>query len=119
MSLNEADTCRVYVVPKIKDARWDQRPHSISEQRIFTAGRVQVRGNIVRRKKRKRADYLLLYTRDFAIAVIEAKPEFADLGAGMQQAKDYAEILGLMFAYATDGHRIIEFDYLTGQTSLI
>ena len=28
--------------------------------------------------------------------------------------KEYAEILGLKFAYATNGHRIIEIDYTTG-----
>ena len=32
----------------------------------------------------------------------------------MQQAKDYAEILKLKFAYATNGKEIIEFDYITG-----
>ena len=37
-----------------------------------------------------------------------------DGGEGLQQAKDYAEILGLKFAYATNGHGIIEFDFLTG-----
>jgi type I restriction enzyme R subunit len=115
MPLNEADTCRVYVTPKLREAGWEQHPHSITEQYRFTDGRVEVRGSVVRRREQKRADYLLRYTRDFPIAVVEAKPEFADLGAAMQQAKDYAEILGLMFAYATDGHRIIEFDYLTGQ----
>ena len=28
---------------------------------------------------------------------------------------EYAEILGLKFAYATNGHEILEFDYTTGQ----
>lgn len=32
----------------------------------------------------------------------------------MQQAKDYAEILGFKFAYATNGKEIIEFDFITG-----
>ena len=32
----------------------------------------------------------------------------------MQQAKEYAEILGLKFAYATNGTEIIELDYMTG-----
>jgi len=35
-------------------------------------------------------------------------------GQGLQQAKDYAEILDLKFAYATNGHGIVEFDYTTG-----
>jgi len=51
------------------------------------------------------------------IAVVEAKPEYRSPGDGLQQAKDYAEILGLSFAYATNGHGIVEFDYTTGQES--
>ena len=115
MPLNEADTCRVYVTPKIREAGWEQQPHSITEQKTFTDGRVEVRGDVVRRREKKRADYLLRYTRDFAIALVEAKPESDPPGKGLQQAKEYAEILGLKFAYATNGHQIIEFDYLTGQ----
>ena len=33
----------------------------------------------------------------------------------MQQAKEYAEILGVQFTYATNGQQIIEFDFHTGQ----
>ena len=32
----------------------------------------------------------------------------------MQQAKDYAQILRLKFAYATNGKEILEFDFITG-----
>src|SRR5207344_1575061 len=35
-------------------------------------------------------------------------------GDGLQQAKDYAQILDLRFAYATNGHAIVEFDFTTG-----
>lgn len=38
---------------------------------------------------------------------------------GVQQARIYAEMLGLNFAYATNGHTIIEIDYLTGQETEI
>lgn len=55
------------------------------------------------------------YTRDFTIAVVEAKAEYKTPGTGLQQAKDYAEILGLKFAYATNGRGIVEHDYLTGR----
>jgi len=37
------------------------------------------------------------------------------VGTGLQQAKEYAEILGLKFAFATNGKEIVEFDYLTGK----
>ena len=49
------------------------------------------------------------------LAVVEAKPRDVQAGDGMQQAKEYAEILGLRFAYATNGLSILEFDYTTGQ----
>jgi type I restriction enzyme, R subunit len=84
MSLNEADTCRVYVTPKLVDAGWEQPPHSLTEQQTFTDGRVEVRGTTIRRGEKKRADYLLRYTRDFPIAVVEAKPEATPAGQGMQ-----------------------------------
>ena len=113
-SNSEADTCRKYVVPKLTDAGWENEPHSIAEQRTFTDGRIIVTGGKVRRGKRKRADYLLRYTRDFPIAVVEAKPEYKTPSAGLGQAKDYAEILGVKFAYSTNGHGIVEFDYATG-----
>jgi type I restriction enzyme, R subunit len=73
-----------------------------------------VAGTKARRGPQKRADYLLQYTRDFAIAVVEAKAKYKSPGTGLQQAKDYAEVLGLKFAYATNGEGIVEFDYLTG-----
>jgi type I restriction enzyme R subunit len=114
MALNEADTCRVYVTPKLREVGWEHAPHSLMEQKTFTDGRVFTTGGVIRRGPQKRADYLLRFTRDFAIAVVEAKPEDTPAGSGMQQAKEYAEILGLKFAYATNGHGILEFDFTTG-----
>jgi type I restriction enzyme R subunit len=111
----EADTCRKWVVPRLQAAGWDNEPHSIAEQRWFTKGRIVVRGNEAQRRKGKRADYLLRYTRDFPIAVVEAKAEYKKAADGLQQAKEYAGILDLAFAYATNGPEIIEFDFLTGR----
>lgn len=111
----EADTCRKYILPKLIQAGWDNEPHSFTEQRTFTDGRIVIVGNNIRRRSQKRADYLLRYTRDLMIAVIEAKADHKSPGDGLQQAKEYAEILGLKFAYSTNGHRIVEFDYLTGR----
>jgi len=111
---NEADTCRKFVVPKLQAGGWDDEPHSIAEQRTFTDGRIIVVGDKTKRHEKKRADYLLRYTRDFPIAVVEAKAAYKSPGDGMQQAKDYAEILGLRFCYATNGHGILEFDFTTG-----
>jgi type I restriction enzyme R subunit len=112
--MNEADTCRKYVVPKLQAAGWEKEPHSLTEQKSFTDGRIIVVGSKARRQPQKRADYLLRYTRDFPIAVVEAKAAYKSPGGGLQQAKDYATVLGLKFAYATNGHGIVEFDFLTG-----
>lgn len=115
MPLNEADTCRRYVVPRLQAAGWDTEPHRLNEQVTFTDGRIIVSSRGGRRRPGKRADYILRYRPDAPLAVVEAKPSYATPGQGLQQAKDYAEILGLPFAYATNGHGIIEFDYLTGR----
>jgi type I restriction-modification system DNA methylase subunit len=45
---NEADTCRQFVVPKLVAAGWEQGPHIISEQAVFTDGRIVVAGAKVR-----------------------------------------------------------------------
>ena len=111
----EADTCRKFVVPMLQQAGWDRPPHEINEQRTFTDGRIVFVGGKARRGKRKRADYLLRYRPDFPIAVVEAKARYKNAAEGLQQARDYAEVLGLKFAYATNGETIIEVDYLTGQ----
>ena len=108
---NEADTCRRYVVPKLQAAGWEDEPHRINEQVTFTDGRIVVTGRQGRRRPGKRADYILRFRPDFPIAVVEAKPTYTTPGDGLQQAKDYAEILDLKFAYATNGHGIVEFDY--------
>src|SRR5437899_2504956 len=115
----EADTCRKFVVPKLQAAGWDNDPHSIAEQRWFTSGRILVRGNHAERRKGKRADYLLRYTRDFPLAVVEAKAEYKKAADALQQAKDYAQTLSLKFAYATNGAEIIEFDFITGLESTV
>ncbi len=108
----EADTCRKFILPKLYDAGWSDE--HICEQRAFTDGRIIVRGNKAGRRAGKRVDYLLRFTRDLPLAVVEAKAEYKKAADGLQQAKDYARILDLKFAYATNGHEIIECDFLTG-----
>ncbi len=66
MPLNEADTCRTYVLPKLYSADWDDT--QIGEQKSFTDGRIVLVGNRAIRRPQKRADYLLRYRRDFPIS---------------------------------------------------
>ena len=96
--ITEADTCRKYVLPKLYAAGWND--DQINEQKSFTDGRIVVVGNKARRRPSKRADYLLRYARDFMLAVVEAKAAYKLPGDGLQQAKEYAEVLGLKFAYS-------------------
>src|SRR5678815_5482887 len=100
-ALTEADTCRKLIVPKLVEAGWDTDPHSIAEQRTITDGRIVPVGKGFVRKTPKRVDYLLRYTRDFPLAVVEAKAAYKTAADGLQQAKQYAEMLGLKFAYAS------------------
>lgn len=112
---NEADTCRKLVVPKLQAAGWDDAPHAIAEQRSITDGRIVPVGKGFIRKPPKRVDYLLCYERNLPLAVVEAKAGYKTAGDGLQQAKDYAQMLGLRFAYATNGADILEFDFTTGR----
>src|SRR4051812_3190966 len=109
---NEAETRSHLILPAIKAAGWTE--DQIGEEKPFTDGRIMVNGRQARRGEPKRADYLLRYRRDYMLAVVEAKAEDKRADDGMQQAKEYADILGLLFAYSTNGHGIVEFDFTTG-----
>ena len=115
--ITEADTCRKYVLPKLHAAGWTD--DHITEQKYFTDGRIVVVGKKHIRKPGKKADYILRYKPDFPIAVIEAKAAYKNLGDGLQQAMEYAEILQLKFAYSTNGHGVTEHDYITGKQRVL
>jgi type I restriction enzyme R subunit len=108
----EKDTCRDYVLPRLKAAGWSVE--QIIEQFPITAGRVVVVGKKHRRAEALRADYVLTFGPDTPIAVVEAKREYSIPGKGLQQAKRYAQLLDLPFAYSTNGRGIVEDDRDTG-----
>lgn len=58
---------------------------------------------------------MLEYQPGLPIAVVEAKREHAIAGKGMQQAKNYARLLDVPFAYATNGRGIVEDDRDSGR----
>ena len=119
MPLTEAETCRKLVVPKLQAVGWDTEPHSIAEQRTITDGRIVPVGRGFIRRAPRRVDYLLRFERNFPLAVVEAKAAWKTAGDGLQQAREYVEMLGLKFAYATNGREILEFDYFTGRETVI
>ena len=115
--LTEADTCRMYVLPKLREGGWTD--DQIREQKYFTDARIIVTGRKYLRKPGKKADYLLYYRPDYRIAVVEAKANYKNPADGLQQAIEYAEILGLRFAYSTNGAGIVEHDYTTGEQQAV
>ncbi|WP_376791878.1 EcoAI/FtnUII family type I restriction enzme subunit R [Thermoflexus sp.] len=118
--LNEADTRARLIEPKLKAAGWNDREITrefyYNANYQYTPGKILLVGDRVQRGKAKRVDYLLRYTDGFPIAVVEAEPEGHSPEAGLEQAKRYAQDLGLAFAYATNGHRILEHDFFTHTT---
>lgn len=115
--INETNTCRKYVEPRLKDAGWETQPHDYYEQYYFTDGKIRPKNKRQPRGKRKFVDYLLLYNGEFPLAVVEAKRKRKTPDEGLEQAIEYAQLLGVKFAYSTNGKGIIEFDFITGKQS--
>ena len=117
--MNEAKTRIRNIDPRLKAAGWrdTNTPDEPSFKREvpFTDGKIEAAGT---RGKARRADYILYYRQpQFPIAVVEAKANYKLPSDGIQQAKTYAEMLGLKFAYATNGETVVEFDFITGRES--
>jgi type I restriction enzyme R subunit len=104
--LNEADTRVKLIDPKLHEGGWKEE--QILRERPITVGRIlDEDGN---RGAGKKADYVLLFSSSFPLAVVEAKDESHTALDGVQQAKSYAKDLDVLFAYSTNGHQIEEFD---------
>ena len=111
--LNEADTRAKLIDPKLHDAGWEES--LISREYYLTDGRIRLLGDRHIREERKRADYILRCNNSFPMAVVEAKDESRSPLDGIQRAKDYAKMIGIMFAYSTNGHGIEEFNFVTNE----
>ena len=118
-ALTEADIRTKFITPALvgkNNDKWDLMTQ-IREEAYFTKGRVIVRGKTVKRGEAKKADYLLYYRPNLPLAVIEGKDNNHTVGAGMQQALEYAEILDIPFAYSSNGDAFLEHDRtVTGGT---
>lgn len=110
MAYNEADTRAKIIDPKIKQSGWTE--DFIAREFYFTDGKIFLVGDEAKRKEPKKADYILYYNDALPLAVVEAKEEGKPAVSGMQQAKEYAERLDILFAYSTNGHQIEEFDFV-------
>lgn len=107
--LSERDICTKFITPAIQQAGWDIQTQ-VREEVSFTKGRIIVRGKMHARGEQKRADYILYYKSNIPIAVIEAKDNSYSVGAGMQQALNYAETLEIPFVFSSNGDGFLLHD---------
>ena len=113
-SLSERDICTKFITPALTaGGKWEQ--HQIREEFSFTKGRVIVRGRIHSRGEPKRADFLLSYKPGIRLAIVEAKDNKHSVGAGMQQALEYAATLDVPYVFSSNGDAFIFHDR-TGQS---
>ncbi len=108
-SLSERDICTKYITPALVRAGWDLHSQ-IREEVSFTKGRIIVRGKLHTRGEQKRADYILYFKPNIPLAVIEAKENNYSVGAGMQQALNYADTLGVPFVFSSNGDGFLMHD---------
>ena len=108
-TLTERDICSKFITPALTAADWDLLSQ-IREEVSFTKGRIIVRGKLHARGEQKRADYILYYKPNLALAVIEAKDNSHSVGAGMQQALGYAETLDVPFVFSSNGDGFLLHD---------
>jgi len=80
-----------------------------------TDGRINLKGDFVFREKPKRADYILYLNANNPIAIIEAKDNRHSVSHGLKQAMTYAQMMGLPFAFSSNGDGFAEHDFLTGK----
>ena len=111
--LSEEDIKARYISPAITKSGW--KPEQIRMEYSFTDGRVIFDGHVHARQASKRADYLLFDRNNYPLAIVEAKDNKKPVGAGMQQAIDYAKILDVKFAYSSNGDAFLEHDFITGK----
>ena len=115
--LSERDICTKFITPAIEKAAWDINTQ-VREELTFTAGRINVRGKLHSRGRKRRADYVLYHQKNLPIAVIEAKDNKHSIGDGMQQALAYAEALDVPFAFSSNGDGFLFHDRTGNATQM-
>ena len=111
--MTEEDIKLNYITPALFAKGWKDKI-TMETKVQFTDGKVNIQGNVVSRDKAKKADYVLYFNKNKPIAIVEAKDNHHSVSYGMQQAKEYAEMLDVPFAYSSNGDAFEEYDFLTG-----
>ena len=115
--LSEEDIKLRYITPAITGKGWAL--NEISMEAKITDGKINLKGNLLVREKPKKADYMLFFNRATPIAIVEAKDANHSVSYGMQQAKEYAGMMDIPFAYSSNGFGFQEYDFLTGKERTI
>ena len=113
--MSEEDIKLRYITPAILNKDWAFEDISMEMQVKLTDGKINLKGNLVARSKPKYADYVLYYNRATPIAIVEAKDAKHSVSFGLQQAKEYAKMMDVPFAYSSNGLGFHEYDFLTGK----
>ena len=113
--LSEEDIKLRYITPAIQNKGWSVQDITMETKIKLTDGKVNIKGNFVVREKPKYADYMLYYNRATPIAIVEAKDANHSVSFGMQQAKEYASMMDIPFAFSSNGFGFQEYDFLTGK----
>lgn len=109
--MTEEDIKLQYITPAVV-SKWNR--DKITMEAPITDGQISLKGNLVFRKRPKKADYILYLCANHPIAIIEAKDNTHSVSHGLQQAIDYAKMLDLPFAFSSNGDGFAEHDFLTG-----
>ena len=115
LQLSEEDIKLRYITPSIVDKGWSVDNITMETKVKLTDGKINLRGNLVSRGKAKYADYVLYYNRATPIAIVEAKDASHAVANGLQQAKEYAQMMDVPFAFSSNGMGYQEYDFLTGK----
>lgn len=115
LEMSEEDIKLKFITPQILSKGWSVDDISMEKQVKLTDGKINLQGNIVVRGRAKYADYVLYYNRATPIAIVEAKDATHSVSYGLQQAKEYAQMMDVPFAYSSNGLGFQEYDFLTGQ----
>lgn len=111
--MTEEDIKLNFITPALVSSGW-QNKITMETKDQFTDGKVNIRGNLVSREPAKKADYILYINANNPIAIVEAKDNHHTVSHGLQQAKTYAQMMDIPFAYSSNGDAFYEHDFLTG-----
>ena len=113
--LTEEDVKFRYINEAITSKGWAKDSIFMERKVRFTDGKISLHGNLVHRERPKFADYVLYANKATPIAIVEAKDANHSVSHGLQQAKIYAQMLDVKFAYSSNGEGFAEHDFLTGK----